>query len=55
MMMFVRNTWNHLTVVHYGLLYLIFDGCPCGLMVKAIDCGIVGNEFEHQFTLGQIP
>ena len=23
-------------------------GCPCGVMVKAMDCGIVVSEFELQ-------
>ena len=23
-------------------------GCPCGVMVKAMDCGIVVNEFVLQ-------
>ena len=24
------------------------DGCPCGVMVKALDCGILVSEFELQ-------
>ena len=24
------------------------NGCPRGVMVKAVDCGIVVNNFEHQ-------
>ena len=23
-------------------------GCPCGVMVKAMDCGIIVSEFELQ-------
>ena len=33
-------------LVHYGLK--ISEGCPRGVMVKAMDCGIVVSEFEHQ-------
>ena len=31
--------------------------CPCGVMVKAMDCRIVVSEFERAitFTFGQIP
>ena len=32
-----RNTWNYFTVV-----------CPCGVMAKALDCGIVVSKFEVQ-------
>ena len=32
-----------------------FWGCPRGVMVKALDCGIVVREFVLQFTFGQIP
>ena len=29
-------------------LYANVRGCPCGAMVKAMDCGIVVSEFELQ-------
>ena len=38
---------------------MILRGCPCGVMVKAMDCGIVVSEFvlpcAIMFTFGQIP
>ena len=30
------------------MLFLIFRGCPCGVIVKAMDCRIVVSEFELQ-------
>ena len=29
-------------------LHTICRGCPCGVMVKATDCGIVASEFVLQ-------
>ena len=30
------------------LMTVKFKGCPCGVMVKAMDCGIVVSEFVFQ-------
>ena len=30
------------------LIIIIIGGCPCGVMVKAMDCGIVVREFVIQ-------
>ena len=29
--------------------------CPHGIMVKAMDCGIMVSELAAMFTVGQIP
>ena len=54
------NTWNHLTVskqmssnsskdkVTSKLFINKVRGYPCGVMFKAMDCGIVVNEFVIQ-------
>ena len=36
------------TTVNYYLFFLYRSGGPCGVMVKALDGGIVATEFEIQ-------
>ena len=58
-----RNKWNHLTVLKklssgsyknvikkmcLEIIYQFYMGCSRGVMVKAIDCGIIVSEFELQ-------
>ena len=33
---------------HYEKVSKQYRGCPRSVMVKAMDCGIVVNELEHQ-------
>ena len=33
---------------HENNIYFCYRGCPCGVMVKAMDCGIVVREFVLQ-------
>ena len=33
---------------HYYMVSLWCKGCPCGVMVKAMNCGIVVREFVLQ-------
>ena len=44
LMLYFSN--NHLLITQY------VRGCPCGVMVKAMDCGIVLREFVLQ-SLGK--
>ena len=41
----IDRSFNVLEGFQYDLLY---RGCPRGVMVKAIDCGIVVSEFVFQ-------
>ena len=44
------NTWNHNTLFKLMIISQLkySRGCPHGLMVKAMDCGIVVSEFVLQ-------
>ena len=40
-----NNKYLFAQLYGFKLLLIIIWGCPCGVMFKAIDCGIVVREF----------
>ena len=48
---FFPGSWSCTKCLNYDMFHLHIPqlgGCPRGVMVKAMDCGIVVNEFELQ-------
>ena len=39
---------TYISMFAYVLAFIFTRGCPRGVMVKAMDCGIVVSEFELQ-------
>ena len=39
---------SHAITFTFGLIPLGYGGCPHGVMVKAMDCGIIVSEFVLQ-------
>ena len=43
-----KSLWNYISLSILFTVYSSFRGCPGGVMVKAMDCGIIVSEFVLQ-------